>query len=79
MPSEWLPASLAEAAQELASIELEGRASAAIALAEGPVADELPLAVFGHTLHGAFFAPTLDCLDFPLVGGLDLVALCPGE
>jgi ABC-type oligopeptide transport system substrate-binding subunit len=79
MPSEWLPAPLAEAAQELASTEGERRTSAAIALAEGPVSDEVPLAVFGHTLHGAFFAPTLDCLEFPLVGGLDLVALCPGE
>jgi hypothetical protein len=77
MPSEWVPASLRGAADKVAAATAAERATGAEALANGLFAHEVPLAVYAYIVHGAFFAPSIGCLQFSPLGDLDLVALCP--
>jgi hypothetical protein len=79
MSAEWVPASLSGAAEELIAADAAERADAAEALADGLFADEVPVAVVAYTVNGAFFAPSVGCLQFTPLGELDLVALCPKD
>jgi ABC-type oligopeptide transport system substrate-binding subunit/class 3 adenylate cyclase len=77
IPSGWAPSAIAGAAKKLGATSGKERAAAASALVTGQLAGEVPLAVFGYTVHGAFFVPSIGCLRFTPLGSLDLVALCP--
>jgi hypothetical protein len=45
---------------------------------EDQVRSATPGAVFGYSVKGAYFGPTVGCEQFWPTGLLDLTALCPG-
>jgi hypothetical protein len=47
-------------------------------LVNGVIADELPVTVYGYTVTGAYFGPSIGCVEFWPTGRLDLVGLCLG-
>jgi len=41
--------------------------------------DQVPAAVYGYSVHGAYLGRSLGCVDFWPTGELDLAALCPAS
>ena len=79
LPIPWLPKSLVVAAGNLRMLTGADRVEAAEQLVQNQFGGEYPVAIFANTVTGAFFSPTLGCLQFNAAGTLDLVALCPGS
>ena len=80
VPTSWLPEGVLEQVNGLAGLTGAGRRSAAVAIANRLVTDDVPVAV---DLSGAIptvLSPSLGCRVFPPFGfGVDLSALCPNQ
>ncbi|HEY7526830.1 MAG TPA: ABC transporter substrate-binding protein [Candidatus Limnocylindria bacterium] len=76
-PPGWLPRELQDAERTLTRLTgdaLEER----VTRLEDQVRSATPGAVFGYSVKGAYFGPTVGCEQFWPTGLLDLTALCPG-
>jgi ABC-type transport system substrate-binding protein/class 3 adenylate cyclase len=78
VPPGWLPAPLRGFDETLArasGAERESRVTDLAAMA----AEQVPAAVYGYTVRGAYFGPKIGCVQFWPTGELDLTALCPAS
>lgn len=77
--ADWLPDSVAGVRDVLRPLAGAERDAKATELANGLLAEEVPIAVCGYTVRGAYFGPTIGCVQFSPMGTLDLTALCPAS
>ena len=73
----WLPAPLKGADKTLARLSGADREASVTELATA-TAQQVPSAVYGYSVHGAYFGKTLGCIQFWPTGELDITELCPG-
>jgi DNA-binding SARP family transcriptional activator/ABC-type transport system substrate-binding protein len=80
LPPPWRSAEVSHAVERVSQLWGTERQSAAAALADRLVVDEVPVIPYGNRVNGEFFGPSLGCRIFPpFSGGVDLAALCPRE
>jgi ABC-type transport system substrate-binding protein/class 3 adenylate cyclase len=72
----WLPASLQGADKALAKLSGADREKRVTDLAAA-TAQQVPSAVYGYSVRGAYFGKSLGCVQFWPTGELDITALCP--
>ena len=75
-PPGWLPAALDGADRPLASLTGDAR-EARVTRLEEEISRQAPAAVFAYSVKGAYFGPTIGCVEFTPLGLLDIVGLCP--
>jgi peptide/nickel transport system substrate-binding protein len=76
--SGWLPAPLRgenEALAKLSGVDREQRVTQLAAA----TAQQVPAAVYGYSVRGAYFGPKVGCVQFWPTGELDITALCPAS
>ena len=77
LPASWLPEAIKGVQDTLRPATGDDREVRARELADGLLAGELPVAVYGYTVRGAYLGPTVGCVEFSPIGTIDLTALCP--
>jgi hypothetical protein len=80
MPRGWVRADVQRAVESIALLRGRRRQSAAAALADRLVAEDIAVIAWGNLVQGEFFSPRLGCKVFPPMGyGVDLASLCHRE
>jgi len=74
----WLPAPLTGEDEALAKLSGADREQRVTELAAA-TAQQVPAAVFGYSVRGAYFGPKVGCIQFWPTGELDITALCPAS
>ncbi|MDP9269799.1 MAG: ABC transporter substrate-binding protein [Chloroflexota bacterium] len=78
VPSGWLPAPLQGVDKSLTRVSGAEREKRVTELA-ATTAEQVPAAVYGYSVKGAYFGRTVGCVQFWPTGELDVTALCPAS